>query len=97
MAPYPFRADTMHTPPTMREIVKRNADKARAAGITAKVDSPQSWVTITCRGEEDIFLQTHEADAFIDEARELFETLQTVTMDDCHLHLAINFSENIWN
>ena len=55
----------------MKEIIKTLANYTRKSGFTVTVNSAFSTVAIEDIAGEGFFLQGHEADKFIDEAREM--------------------------
>ena len=79
--------------PTTKEIIAQSV--TYAAGVEIEVDSPFSTVSIG--GPDGVFLDGHQADAFIDEARKLYEEVGDVTIDDCYAHVAKPYIENCLN
>lgn len=53
------------------------------AQATIKVNSPQSWVTITDKNdaENTVFLQGHEADQFIEQAHKMYRKNKDIGLD----------------
>ena len=54
------------------KIIRRNIEEVENSGITVQADNAYSTVSIEADGSEGIFLQGHEADAFIEEAKALY-------------------------
>jgi hypothetical protein len=70
--------------PTMKEII---ADSVKyAADVEIEVNS--AFSTVSIGGPEGVFLDGHQADEFIAEARKLYEEVGDVTLDDCYAHVA---------
>ena len=64
------------------------AQRMHDAGITVDTDSSYSTVSIDAPGQESIFMQGDEADAFIEECRKLWSRYPSLPMDVCELALA---------
>ena len=64
------------------------AQRMRDAGITVDTDSGYSTVSIDAPGQESLFMQGDEADAFIEECRKLWNRYPSLPMDVCELALA---------
>ena len=47
------------------KYIVASAKRCKYSGVDVDVNEPFSWVTISCDGEEDIFLQGEDADQFI--------------------------------
>jgi len=71
-------------------------DRMKAAGIDVDCDSSYSTVAISCRGEDDLFMQGDEADSFIDECRKLWNRYPSLPMDVCEMALAEAYTE-LWS
>jgi hypothetical protein len=72
------------------------ATRMRDAGITVDTDSSYSTVSIDASGEESIFMQGDEADAFIEECRKLWNRYPSLPMDVAELAIAEPFTE-LWS
>ena len=68
------------------------AQRMRDAGITVDTDSGYSTVSIDAPGQESIFMQGDDADAFIAECRNLWRRYPSLPMDVCELALAEPYS-----
>ena len=64
------------------------AQRMRDAGITVDCDSAYSTVSIDAPGEDSIFMQGDDADAFIAECEKLWNRYPSLSMDVCELALA---------
>ena len=51
-------------------------------------------VVITVQGDHVALLEGHQADAFLSEAKYLWEELEDITMDDAYMYLAKPYVEN---
>ncbi len=82
---------------TLTEIYEQTADRMR--DVEVSVDSAFSWVTIhdITGANEDIFLEGEEAEKFIQECDDLWNSLGDVYVHTLHLALASPYCENIWN
>ena len=70
---------------SLATIIRQTARMASVAGVTVKVDRRMPWVTISTHGQEDIFLEGHEAELFVEACDKLWDKGRTVTMDECYL------------
>lgn len=81
---------------TLHDIITANCEYLK----DVRVDVVSIYGTVNIidlTGEhESIFLQGDEGSAFISEARQLWNEVGTVTIDDCHLHLAKPYIDCIW-
>ncbi len=68
------------------------ATRMRDAGITVECDSSYSTVSIDAPGQESIFMQGDDADAFIAECRNLWNHYPSLPMDVCELATAEPYS-----
>jgi len=73
-------------------VIWQIADSAHAAGITVDCDSGYSTVSIDAPGQESIFMQGDDADAFIAECRNLWNHYPSLPMDVCELATAEPYS-----
>ena len=73
-------------------VIWQIADSAHAAGITVDCDSSYSTVSIDAPGQESIFMQGEDADAFIAECRKLWNRYPSLPMDVCELATAEPYS-----
>ena len=80
---YPDRKRTRAT-----RVIWQIADSAHAAGITVDTDSCNRTVSIDAPGQESIFMQGDDADAFVAECRKLWNRYPSLPMDVCELALA---------
>jgi hypothetical protein len=69
----------------------------RMEDVTVDMDSLRSTVCISAPGQDDIFMQGYEADAFIAEVDKLYEQSGDVTYDEAALCHAEPYCENCWN
>jgi hypothetical protein len=81
--------------PTLSEIVKASAERMK--DVTVDIDRSFETVSISARGQEDIFYQGEEAEAFIKEVDELYEETGDCNEDECALCVAEPICENCWN
>ena len=72
------------------------AKRMRDAGITVDTDSAYSTVSIDAPGQESIFMQGDEADAFIAECEELWTRYPSLPMDVAELAMAEPYT-NLWS
>ncbi len=90
----------MTTKPKRRTHATRHIwqayDRMKAAGIDVDCDSSYSTVAISCRGEDDLFMQGDEADSFIDERRKLWNRYPSLPMDVCEMALAEPYTD-LWS
>ena len=73
--------------PSLKEIIE--FDSKYVADTEVTVDD--RFPTVSIGGEDGVFLDGHEAEAFVDEAKKLYEQVGDVTLDDCYRHLAKPF------
>ena len=71
-------------------------DRMKAAGIDVDCDSSYSTVCISCRGEDDVFMQGDDADQFIGEVRAMWNRYPSLPMDVCEMALAEPYTE-LWS
>lgn len=71
-------------------------DRMRAAGIDVETDSAYSTVAISAPGEDDIFMQGDEAEAFIDSTRALWKMYPSLPTYVCELALAEPYTD-LWS
>ena len=88
---YPDRKRTRAT-----RVIWQIADSAHAAGITVDTDSSYSTVSINAPGQESIFMQDDDADAFIAECRKLWNRYPSLPIDVCELALAEPYTD-LWS
>ena len=88
---YPDRRRTRAT-----RVIWQIADSAHAAGITVDTDSSYSTVSIDAPGQESIFMQDDDADAFIAECRKLWNRYPSLPIDVCELALAEPYTD-LWS
>jgi hypothetical protein len=79
----------------LTDIIKASA--ARMAHVDVDINSGLPTVCISAPGEEDIFMQGEEAEAFIAEVGKLYDESGDVTYDECALHAAEAYCENLWS
>ena len=72
------------------------AKRMRDAGITVDTDSAYSTVSIDAPGEESIFMQGDDADAFIEECRKLWTRYPSLPMDVAELATAEPYTD-LWS
>jgi hypothetical protein len=80
---------------SLTDIIKAAAERMRDAAVDINRLLPT--VCISAPGEEDIFMQGDEAEAFIAEVDKLYEQAGDVTEDECALCHAEPYCENCWN
>lgn len=82
---------------TLTEVYEQTAN--RMTDVSVSVVSIYGTVLIhDLTGEnEDIFLQDHEGDQFINEREKLWNELGDITRSTLDLALANPYVENIWN
>lgn len=80
--------------PTLTEIIK--ADAAFLPDVTVEVDQLIGTVCISTPGQDDIFMQGDDAEAFIKECQDLYETAGDIDMDTVELSVAKPYVECIW-
>lgn len=73
------------------------AKRATDSGVSIDWDSGYSTVSITCKGEEDIFMQGDEADTFIAGIDALCKHYPSLTESTAALALAEPYAETIWS
>ena len=88
---YPDRKRTRAT-----WVIWQIADSAHAAGITVDTDSSYSTVSIDAPGQESIFMQGDDADAFIAECRKLWNRYPSLPMDVAELAIAEPYTD-LWS
>ena len=71
-------------------------DRMRAGGVEVETDSAYQTVCISCRGEDDIFMQGDDADSFIDECRKMWKRYRSLPMDVCEMALAEPYTD-LWS
>ena len=71
-------------------------DRMRAGGVEVETDSRFSTVCISCRGEDDIFMQGDDASSFIDEARAMWKRYPSLPMAVCEMALAEPYTD-LWS
>ena len=72
------------------------AQRMHDAGITVDTDSSYSTVSIDAPGQESIFMQGEDADAFIAECRKLWNRYPSLPMDVCELATAEPYTD-LWS
>ena len=72
------------------------AKRMQDAGITVDTDSGYSTVSIDAPGQESIFMQGDEADAFIAECEELWTRYPSLPMDVAELAMAEPYTD-LWS
>ncbi len=77
-------------------IIWQVYDRMKAAGIDVDCDSRFSTVCISCRGEDDIFMQGDDANSFIDEARAMWKRYPSLPMAVCEMALAEPYTD-LWS
>ena len=73
-------------------VIWQAAQRMRDAGITVDTDSSYSTVSIDAPGQESIFMQGDDADAFIAECRKLWTRYPSLPIDVCELATAEPYS-----
>ena len=86
----------MSKPTKATRIFWQAAQRMRNAGITVDTDSSYSTVSIDAPGQESIFMQGDDADAFIAECRKLWNRYPSLPMDVCELALAEPYTD-LWS
>ena len=87
----------MSKPTRATKFIHAAAKRVRDAKIAVTYHRAQGWVTISCKGQDDIFMQGDEADNFIAEIDAMtrrFPSLDDQTAADA---LAEPYTENIWS
>lgn len=69
---------------SLKEIIE--FDSKYVGDVQVEVD--ERLPTVSIGGEDGIFLQGHEAEVFVDEAKKLYLDVGTVTLEDCYRHMA---------
>lgn len=77
----------------LASIIQEHARFTQRSDVEVKTDAAFSWVELrdTQTNESLLFLQGHEADYFIDRAREIWEETRTLPMDICELAVAYEY------
>ncbi len=88
---YPDRKRTRAT-----RVIWQIADSVHTAGITVDCDSGYSTVSIDAPGQESIFMQGEDADAFIADCRKLWNRYPSLPMDVCELATAEAYTD-LWS
>ena len=70
-------------------------DRMKASGIDVDCDSRFSTVCISCRGEDDIFMQGDDANSFIDEAQAMWNRYPSLPKYVCEMALAEPYTD-LW-
>ena len=67
--------------------------------VNIKVDTAFSWVEITAKdcAESSVFMQGHEADDFIKQAKELSEEYTEESLDNCYAYLAYEYLDVVFH
>lgn len=78
-------------------ILKAAAKRMADSGVSIDWDSGYSTVSISCEGEDDIFMQGEEADDFISEIETLADRCRSMNEYTIALALAEPYAENLWN
>ena len=86
----------MSKPNPRTRIFWEVAQRMRDAGITVDTDSGYSTVSIDAPGQESIFMQGDDADAFIAECRKLWNRYPSLPMDVCELAIAEPYTD-LWS
>lgn len=73
------------------------AKRVKDSGISIDWDDGLPTVSITCEGEEDIFMQGDEADTFLDEMYALCKRYRSLSTTTAALALAEPYAENLWS
>lgn len=76
-------------------ILKAAAKRMENSGISIDWDSGYSTVSISCAGEDDIFMQGEEADEFIEEIEAMANRCRSMTEYTIALALAEPYAENL--
>lgn len=71
-------------------------DRMKASGIDVDCDSRFSTVCISCRGEDDIFMQGDDAAQFINEARAMWNRYPSLPDYVCEMALAEPYTD-LWS
>lgn len=78
-------------------ILKSAAKRMADSGVSIDWDSDYSTVSISCEGEDDIFMQGEEADEFIEEIEAMGDRCRSMSPYTIALAMAEPYAENIWN
>lgn len=80
---------------TLLEAVRRNAAEVSASGFYVTAASALGHVSLSRvkDGRSVVFLQGHEAEQVIMDARRLWNELEEVTMDECLEHRMHHYLE----
>lgn len=79
----------------LSKVIKEAAQRMKH--VVVYLDRDMSAVTISTGGQEDIYLQDHEADNFISAVDDLYRKAGNVTEDEAASCHAEPFAENIWS
>ncbi len=77
-------------------IIWQAYDRMLARGIHVDCDSRFSTVCISCRGEDDIFMQGDDANSFIDEAQAMWNRYPSLPKYVCEMALAEPYTD-LWS
>lgn len=78
----------------LTKVIKDAAQRMK--DVAVYVDRDMSAITISSVGKEDIYLQDHEADEFINAVDNLYSDAGNVTEDEAALCHAEPYANNIW-
>jgi len=73
------------------------ASAKRMKDVSVECDSGFSTVCISAKGQDDIFMQGDDADAFILEIENLSKRCKALNPEIIKLALAEPYCENLWN
>lgn len=82
---------------TLLDVIEFNANYCSDVSVTVNTVLGTVCIRDMSGVYDDIFLQGDDAVVFIEEAKQLWDTLETVAMSTCYLHLAKPYIECIWN
>lgn len=75
---------------TLLEIAQQQAEFVRNSGITVEISRGPSWVTLDS-AKDELFLQDHEGEKFIDEVGDLWNKLQHIGLREAELAVAYQY------
>ena len=81
----------------MLTILRNNVQFVENSGVEVDVDSRYSTVHIYDHGGGEVFLQGDEANAFIDNAKGLWDQLEVISMDEAYKFQAYDYLDLLNN
>lgn len=86
----------MSKPTKATEYIHAAANRCRESGISIDWDSSFETVTISCKGEEDIFMQGEDAADFISEIETTCKRFRSLDEETAALAMSEQYAECIW-